>query len=518
LKTKDIVCTDFWVSAAAAIWLVMWILFSFDGHYGYDDIEYLKIAHSLNERTFELNQPFSYRLGLTVPLAFFMRFFGIEDHSALLINIICSVLLFWALAATQENLRTKWFTVGVAASCYYWLWYNSKVYADVIVGFCHAGVVWVIWSQRQSANLSKLKALLLVFFLFWGFMAKETIVFVIPLFLLALWQDIQEGENTIFWIWTGGMVLLGFAVFLGFSYFFTGSALHRFELIVQNHYFNPCSYDQMPFWVTLKRILWGLPEGLTGWGMAIALSFVCLADKSQKLWRQAFWSAFLSFNFLTTSTNSYLPMCLEGRHFLALVPLGAPLTANGLNNLYLGLIPQKALWVWIGCVFVSAWFWAGKLLPIYLILCLLVGLSLFFKKSNLLLGSIFVCLFAHPIYVMTKPSETLYSSQKELLRNTIKHGDTVISDEMSARIADYTLRFQNVVMSFQQTRQLSRLGENCIILFNPYSSDYLRRFAPQSLTLEAYLKESGLELTLIGQSKNVKLFKLKQKKFNSASE
>ncbi len=504
----------FGIEILACVWVLLWTVCAFDGHYGYDDMEYAKIAHSILSGSFSLSEPFSYRLGLTVPMALFFAIGGMEDHTALAFNFFCSALLIFLVADSTTNHKQKLWAVFLLVTCYYWLWYGAKIYPDSAVALCHFGMIWTIYKHKKLGGFRA--AGLFVLFFFWGFMSKETIVFAVPFVCICFFkalldaleqQKTPEWRGLLFWIYS---LILGSLLFGGFfyvCYHLKGSFFHRFELIAQNHYFNPCSYDQMPASVTLNRISAGLSGGLFGWGMALVLIFSFFS--SNKFWNYALLSALLSFNFLTTSWNSYLPICLEGRHFLALVPLGAVVSSKGIQYVFSKNRIDFKLIFWASAVLLGAWVWGGKISWLYGGIVLAVGIKMIKPKISVLL--LVACFLAHPIYVMFKPSETYYSEQKSILRNKEPKADFIVSDEMSARMGEYILGYRMPFFSYDSALRSDLRHKNILILSNPYNAAYLKTYAPNLKTYEEFLDHHKIQPSVFARTKHIILWRLEAK-------
>ena len=116
---------------------------------------------------------------------------------------------------------------------------------------------------------------------------------------------------------------------------FTGNFFERLDAIASNSYLNACSYDQQSTQVLLKRLYYDFFALASTEGILFSFVFIganLFRKEGWKLFRQAdslsFYvsSALLLFfasNFMSISLKAYVPMCLDPRHYLFLIPVAA---------------------------------------------------------------------------------------------------------------------------------------------------------------------------------------------------
>ncbi len=500
------------VWAIASVLVLLWGWIQFDGYYGYDDIAYAHWAwRIINGEFFFTNDHFSYRIGITFPVAFLFSIFGVDDFGAIAFPALGLVVCLYAVSKAYDTEKEKFWSVFLLSTSYYTIWYSFKLYPDVWVALCHFLVVYAVVLQNTKKVRDQTAALILSFSLFYGFMCKETIVFVVPFLIYKFFEDYFKNQNKIFWYHMFLFCVVFAIAFLLFSYIITGSALHRFQVIISNRYYNACSYDQMDFSVTLKRISIGLISSLFAWQIAHPILFALMyrpLNSIHAIWIKALLIDFLSFNFLTTSHNSYLPMCLEGRHFLALAPIGAVAAAPSAVRFFTnGTFKTAFITAIVIAVFL---FWVSdyKLIVLYVFWIagvIMTGLKM--KKIGLAL--VILSLLAHPLYVLTKKSETHYLDMKRILRNYTKNTDSdlvFISDQTAARIGSFILKFNPKYqwMEYDSIESKNNIPE-MIWLYNPYTEEYLKKYAPHLSGREML---SGYSKILIAKKRKIELWKL----------
>src|SRR5690606_37645583 len=89
---------------------------------------------------------------------------------------------------------------------------------------------------------------------FFGFLTKETILYILPFYLLVLINDMRFKHHSVFWISAGVTFTLSAGLYLGLYKYFTGNFLYRFDVIHEGHYVSAYSYYDKPLEYTLRRI------------------------------------------------------------------------------------------------------------------------------------------------------------------------------------------------------------------------------------------------------------------------
>ena len=84
------------------------------------------------------------------------------------------------------------------------------------------------------------------------------VLFFLPLILVLLIQDIRKKAALKFWSVAAVVTAAGLGGYLLYFHITTGDWLYRYHVVLANAYFNGCSFDILPFSVTLDRITTGL--------------------------------------------------------------------------------------------------------------------------------------------------------------------------------------------------------------------------------------------------------------------
>lgn len=474
---------SFWFMIGLMVYLVGYHVVGYFGHYGYDDMRYAALAKQMADGTFDLGNGdhFSYRWALLLPTAISYKLFGVSDWSSAIPGWLCTfatLFLVWYVCQFAETwsgrLKGKMhktvltFLSIVAMSLYLLsygtLFYADKIMTDIYVAFAAFGAVVVLFHQKYvTPSIAPLRhAFLFVVLLLIGLLAKETIIFFLPVFGALFLSDILQRKNTDFWKYTIGIGLGVLFLYFGFIYLQTNSFLHRFEAIAANSYFNPCSYDQLPFEVLLKRITYELLFVLIRFG-SVAILFFAVAVFStplQKLWQMPdaysfFCStsllAFLSSYFMTASPTSYVPMCPDFRHFLYLSPLFAVVAAPIVYQFFSNRKNRHGI-LFLTLCFASLTFYGEyeNRYYTYLPFGILVLVRYFLpenipsKVGNLFLVLFTAMLFLQPLQAIQYARSKNYDTQKQLIYQRFKYAfddNLVITNTVQSSYGNYYLQF-----------------------------------------------------------------------------
>lgn len=474
---------SFWFMLGLMVYLLLYHAVGYFGHYGYDDMRYAALAKQMADGTFDLNNNdhFSYRWALLVPTAISYKLFGVSDLSSAIPGWLCTfatLFLVWYVgqfAATWSGrignkLDKKILTLlSLTAMVLYLLsygtlFYADKIMSDIYVAFAAFGAVVVLFHQKYiTPSINPIRhALGFTFLLFLGLLGKETIVFFVPVFGILFLSDVLQRKNLAFWKYGFGIGLGMLFLYFCFIYLQTDSFLHRFEAIAANSYFNPCSYDQLPFEALLKRITYEL---LLVWirfsGVAILFFFIAVfSTPLQRLWKMPdgysfFCStvllAFLSSYFMTTSPTSYVPMCPDFRHFLYLSPLFAIVAAPIVYQFFSERKHRhKLLILTLGFAVLTFWGEYENRYYTYLPFAVLVGLRYFMpievprKMAHFFLVSFIALQFLQPIQAILYARSLPYNTQKELIYKRFKYAlddNLVVTNTVQSSYGNYYLQF-----------------------------------------------------------------------------
>lgn len=307
----------------------------FYGYFGYDDLHYAKLSYHLLEGKLDFSDHYSYRwpvLGLT---ALSYALFGVSDFATALPALLLSCGLLGLICWT---LRRDVFALSVTLLCFFsvrWnVFYTDKLMPDLYVSF-FLFVAWCAWQKLSAGDRYRqlwysgcfTGGLLL------AFLAKGTVILIVPLLLFLLVDDIRQRKVAKWKIsfLMGPIMLIGYFLL---TWHLAGHPLARFQAIDDNSYFNACSYGEMPMAATVERVTYGFFQLIREESLIVFLLFA-LGVKACTYWWKPSGAAqrevnfychtilllFLSMNFMTISLSTYNPACLDIRHYLFAVPI-----------------------------------------------------------------------------------------------------------------------------------------------------------------------------------------------------
>ncbi|MEO6845474.1 MAG: hypothetical protein ABI184_09885, partial [Ginsengibacter sp.] len=243
----------------------------------------------------------------------------------------------------------------------------------------------------------------------------------------------------------------------------TGDFFYRYSLLLKKSYFNECSFDQLPFIDTLKRIGYELWRAMLLNGDLLVLlpgvASVIYRKKIEftgikKIDTFSFIVLLGCANFMTISFSSYVPLCPSPRHFLFLIPFAA---ITGAPMLY-AYIKQPAKFIVLPMLLALATaiifsINGGSTKYLYLLFTLLLfGCYLFsivknrafpYTYSVILLTVLF---FANYLSDFVKPLYPYYWDQKAVIEKTFSRKNTTAtifsSDALSGELSEFFLRFE----------------------------------------------------------------------------
>ncbi len=295
-------------------------------------MHYARLSYDLLQGEMDYSDHYSYRWSILAFTSISYYFFGISDHSSALPALILScsilVLIYWKF---RKNAYIFTISILLFFSIKWNVFYTDKLMPDIYV----SAFLFYGWLTYIHLNEKKLfaKSVLLTIFLFLAFLSKGTVVLIIPLFFYYFLLDVRN-KRLYKWKYTIPLGTLLFILYLILCYELTGNAFSRFAAIEANSYFNSCSYDQMPFSETLKRITTGFMMLMYNELLIIFLIIPIVALVYTRIYKMNknsmeeifFYSMtiiilFLSMNFMTISLKSYNPGCLDIRHYLFSIPI-----------------------------------------------------------------------------------------------------------------------------------------------------------------------------------------------------
>ena len=177
--------------------LIIFHLFGYVGHYGFDDMQYAEMANNLSQGNIDFQDHFSFRITILSLTALSYSLFGISDFSSSLPTILVTAsILFMVYDIVKDK---SWIIISSALSlCLFSPWflqYSDKLMPDMYLA---AAVMYSVFIyhryayQKQRNNKIKF-SLLFAASLMLGFCSKGTIVLIVPwliyLFLLDYFKN-----------------------------------------------------------------------------------------------------------------------------------------------------------------------------------------------------------------------------------------------------------------------------------------------------------------------------------------
>lgn len=333
------ILTPYFILAVFILFTIAHHGYAFFGHYGFDDLHYARLANALLHGEVDYTDHYSYRFAILIPTALAYALFGVNDFASALPPLLCTFLIlylvFWALR--QHSNFTLTIGLGLTACSNWFLYYSDKLMPDIYVALAVMLAVFIVDRYKYSSDNSKPQryALGLVAALGFGWLAKETIVLSLPMLLAWVLVDLPQRRHLKFWRYTIFYGLLFLGVYFALIWALTGNFFERLDAITSNSYLNACSYDQQPTLVLLKRLYYDFFALTSTEGILFSLVFIAaylFGKEGLKLFRQAdslsFYASsalllFLASNFMSISLKAYVPMCLDPRHYLFLIPVAA---------------------------------------------------------------------------------------------------------------------------------------------------------------------------------------------------
>lgn len=515
--------------------VVLYHLFGYTGHFGYDDLHYAELASDLLKGSVNFEDHYAYRFPVVLLTALSFLIFGISDFSSSLpaLFISLSILLIVFSIIREQGLKVLIIGLSLSAFSNWFLFYSDKLMPDIYVALSVIASLAIINRYKYVSNRSRtlLHAFLLAFSLLFGFMSKGTIVLVIPLLLFLVITDITKKRDLKFWAYSliSGIGLL--AVYLLIIWILTGDALKRFEAIAGNSYLNLCSYDQQSLRILLKRIFFGFFELsifqslATGFIFAFAILFqrkglrYFKLDDSFSFFLVSAVILFLSSNFMTISPSAYAPMCLDPRHYLFLIPVAAiPASKIIVDYLESKLYAFQIIAALLCITFISFFLQGTAFWKLYLPLFVLFSIY-FFTLSGLRAQQLFILLFAAilllvPIEMISYAQQLKYKQQRALVVDLVLEQNkesNIITNEVQKRLLGYYTGFDNDqtqrFLSFDEFETDTAIAGNKLLLLNGHTR-YLSSMNHNDLPYYARNISPTNELLFESKELDIALYKM----------
>ncbi len=491
--------------------------YGYIGHYGFDDMQYAELAKKiLNESVnFEDHFTFRFTIILLTSLSYFI--FGVNDFASSLPSILISSSILYMVyrVVKKDSMIILLVALGLTTFCSWFLSYTDKLMPDIYLAASVMFSFYIFHRYRfvKNGNTPLLYGVLFSFSLLLGFCSKGTIVLIIPWLIYLLVSDIKENKDWSFWLSAAlsGLGLL--ALYFIFIYSLTGDAGQRFDSIASNSYLNRCSYDQQSIKILFKRLFLELPKLFMKEGMITAYLFVIpifISNLFQRKDKLNFEQSYiintsivllLVSNFMSISATSYVPMCLDPRHFLFFIPIAAIAASHSIPKLLKSRL-SFILFVVVSVIVIVFMLFenSDNYWKLYLPIMILITLFKLLKVQhfNTFLTLLLLLTSFYPIYELFQYSKNLgYKQQRDLIYKevlTIKEPSYVISNKVQTRIGRYYQEFNpNHPVKF--------------LSYNSFNTDTLK-------DLPIYLLENDHTRNLMQLEKNELPFYVRYKSLN----
>jgi len=460
------------VLLAHILLLILYRLWGYSGHFGYDDIEYARLSAELTNSIIESDNHFFYRWAVILPTALMYSLFGVNDFSSSIPPIIAASLTLYFVYKILKNkpLSTIWVALSMTVTAQWFLFYSNKLMSDIYISLSITMCIYFIHQLRFYSRHSEWRyALFFVVSLFIGIIAKGTIMFLLPVILFFLVIDFYTKKHLKFWL---GFTLYGFVfllLYLALIYVLTDNPFSRLDAISANGYLNKCSYGAQSMLILLRRIgldFFGMVRN-EGFAYAAILAFSPLLFYPKKVFSaktefgfiiSCAFIFFFAANFMSISITSYNPMCIDFRHYLFMVPIIAIAASMVLHSKdFLKHFSFTTL-ILLGLLLYSTWFSKGEqfeftYLPFWILLVvnhLLKNRIINAKIPLFALISTFI-LLAYPIKVSLNARKYDYPKQQDLIKQKIQQQEKmlyVFTDDIQARIGNYQFGFDTSLVKF----------------------------------------------------------------------
>jgi 4-amino-4-deoxy-L-arabinose transferase-like glycosyltransferase len=439
-------------------------IFGYAGHFGYDDLHYAGLAVDANNGYFNFDDHYTYRFPVILLTALSYRLFGVSDLASSLPSLLIAGLTLFLVFQSLKNKNNITLMIGLSLTLFsgWFIFYSDKIMPDIYVAFSVMLSLFIIHHYKYVVRKHAAGyAALLAFSLLFGFMAKETIVLILPLLLYFALADFVLKRDRKFWIYAFISGIITLSAYFILIWLLTGDFAKRFEAITGNSYLNLCSYDRQPVKFLLERISYGFVRLLIFQGMLVGFIFVfvsVLTGNLKSIFRFghsfSFWLVssvilFLSSNFMTISVNSYSPMCLDPRHYLFLIPVAAIPAANVINDFLKSKKHAVPIILLLVLVSATAFFLPGNSFKtLYFPLTVLFTAGFFLRKNRcspvLFIGVLVLVLMLIPFESVRYAQKVNYRKQKQILLEQVLEkydGVAVVTDEVQKRLGNYYLHF-----------------------------------------------------------------------------
>jgi hypothetical protein len=505
--------------------------FAYIGHYGYDDLNYARISHNLLEGNVDYNDHFTYRFPLVYLTAVSYKLFGISDFASSLPPIAITFLILFVVFLVLKKKPIGVLILGLGLTLFnqWFLFYSDKLMPDIYVALSVIFSLFIIYRYKYESDKSNpaIYATLLSAGLLFGFVSKGTIILIIPLLLYIFIVDVFLKRDMKFWFYFAISGVLMLMAYLLYIKYLTGNTMQRFDALLNNSYLNRCSYDRQSRVLLYKRIGYEfyamfIYTGLIT-GVAIAISYffqkniknAFRLDSPFTFFLVSTLLLFLSANFMSISLTSYVPMCLDPRHYLYIVPVAAIPASEIIYSFFKDRKLAAQLLIVFLLLTVASFFLEGNsfwgiYFPLFLLLLIAYLLNNRVKNKRIYIILFVVVLMVYPLNMIKYGQNVKYPEQREFIYRHIINPEEnvyVISNDVQKRLGDYYLGFNEdspVTFLSYDSFDIDTLDKNkkIYLLLNPYTR-FLKRLSINDIPF--YTRDPEKYGTLVFEDKRVEM-------------
>ncbi len=455
-----------------AIFVILYHVFGYFGHFGYDDMTYARIAKNWIDGQLIFDNAFSYRFTIISSTALSYLILGVNDLASalppMLVSISILFIVYYLLKreGTMQTILGLTLTLSINA----FLFYTDKLMPDIYVALF---LILTLFFYNTNRFITKGKPILYGFLfslsLFLAFGSKETTVLFLPLMIFLFITDLIRKQNAKFWISAtiSGIVIT--VAYLTVIWLLTGDLFTRFEVLASNNQSQTFaySYDKLPVSQILKRISYDLFVAYMNEGLLLPFVLIIAGFKAQgirslitindtrSLFTVSTLILLLSANFMSVSPFSYHPVPTEIRHSLFIIPFAAIAASYVLRDFLTEkknrfLITSFFLIISIASMFTDR----QAAFSLYIPLTVLLVAYTFLKTTRLtriVLTSMIICvlLLKPMLFFYNSAANVNYRLQKKVVFNYfINPGEPcyVFTDPVQKNFGDYYNGFDTTAM------------------------------------------------------------------------
>lgn len=531
---SKVLSPSFWIFSFFAAVIILYHIFGYVGHFGYDDMEYARISHGFTQGNIDFSDHFAHRWTMlgTTALAYFL--FGVNDFSSSLpaILVTLTTLAFIIRATDLFTIPARVTAASLFTLNHHSIFYSDKLMPDIWVALAVLIALYAISHHMFIKNRERpLKnALILALALIFGFLSKGSILLFIPPLIVIGTIDLIRVKDYRFWAYSLGFTITLFGIYFLTLLWITDSAFVRFEAIAANAYLNKCSYLDQPIDYLIDRIGTAFWVYLIEHYMVISLLFVftgCLVLFKSHWWKlkgnTSFWLTsglllMLSSAYMTISFDGYSPMCLDPRHYLFFVPVCAIAAAPVYENLIQKRLTRIILFVFLALTWLisfSEGFEAENLLylPLTVVSAIIIFLPL--EKNHvgwafsILLGT---SLSVKPIAMVIHATQVHYEDHWIDLKNNLqksKGNKIILTNDVQRNLAEYHMGFDTKFpyhfVDYQELEPITYSQNSQIYLYTNFFSNFLSK---NSHNQPGFVKSAATNYDLIDSTNYCQLYKL----------